>query len=117
MFVSVVLDPGGEDSARHLAELLATYGFEKVQRACWESVTISDQILVRLKQEIDSLTDYYDSVRLYQFPVEGSMAVTVLSKKKWKRILVKPPVQTANAKTAPGATPRAKPSINPGVKK
>ena len=113
MFVSVVLDPGGEESARHLAELLATYGFEKVQRACWESATISDQILVRLKQEIDSLTDYYDSVRLYQFPVEGSMAVTVLSKKKWKRILVKPPVQTANTKTAQSV----KPSGNPGVRK
>ncbi len=92
MFVSVVLDPGGEESARQLAELLATYGFEKVQRACWESVAINDQILIKLKQEIDQLTDYYDSVRLYQFPVDGLLAITVLIKKKWKRIVVKPPV-------------------------
>jgi len=92
MFVSVVLDPGGEESASQLAELLATYGFEKAQRACWESASISEQILGKLKQEIDRVTDYYDSVRLYQFPVEGSLAVTVLSKKKWKRIVVRPPV-------------------------
>lgn len=107
MFVSVVLDPGGEESARQLAELLVTYGFEKVQRACWESVAITEAILVRLKQEIDGMTDYYDSVRLYQFPVEGSMAITALSKKKWKRILVKPPV----------AVKTAKPGGNSGVRK
>ncbi len=93
MFVSVVLDPGGEESARQLAELLATYGFEKVQRACWESATVSDQILLRLKQDIDNVTDYYDAVRLYQFPVDGAFAVTVLGKKKWRRIVIKPPVR------------------------
>ncbi len=91
MFVSVVLDPGGEESARQLAEILLTWGFEKVQRACWESATIQDQNLVKLKQEIDRVTDYYDSVRLYQYPVEGVLAVTVLAKKRWKRVLVRPP--------------------------
>ena len=91
MFVSVVLDPGGEDSARQLAEILVTWGFEKVPRACWESASISDATLAKLKQEIDRVTDYYDSVRLYQFPVDGLMAITVLSKKKWKRVVVRPP--------------------------
>ena len=91
MFVSVVLDPGVEESARQLAEILVTWGFEKVQRACWESATINDSTLAKLKQEIDRVTDYYDSVRLYQFPVEGLMAITVLSKKKWKRVIVRPP--------------------------
>jgi CRISPR-associated protein Cas2 len=95
MFVSVVLDPGGEESARQLAEILVTWGFEKVQRACWESATINDSTLAKLKQEIDRVTDYYDSVRLYQFPVEGLMAITVLSKKKWKRVIVRPPAGTA----------------------
>lgn len=99
MFVSVVLDPGGEESARQLAELLATYGFEKVQRACWESVSINDQTLLKLKQEIDQVTDYYDSVRLYQFPVDGLLAITLLMKKKWKRIVVKPPVTTSTPPT------------------
>ncbi|HKL85145.1 MAG TPA: CRISPR-associated endonuclease Cas2 [Treponemataceae bacterium] len=93
MFVSVVLDPGGEESARQLAEVLASWGFEKVQRACWESVTLSEASLVKLKQEIDRVTDYYDAVRLYQYPVEGSMVLTHLSKKKWKRIVIKPPKQ------------------------
>jgi CRISPR-associated protein Cas2 len=95
MFVSVVLDPGGEESARQLAELLATYGFEKVQRACWESASISDSVLIKLKQEIDQATDYYDSIRLYQYPVDGLMAITVLNKKKWKRIVVRPPAGSA----------------------
>lgn len=100
MFVSIVLDPGGEEAARQLAEILATFGFEKVQRACWESATISEQILAKLKQEIDRVTDYYDSVRMYQYPVEGLMAITTLSKKKWKRIVVRPPVQ--QQRSAPG---------------
>lgn len=97
MFVSVVLDPGGEDSARQLAEILVTWGFEKVQRACWESATISDTTLAKLKQEIDRVTDYYDSIRLYQFPVDGLMAITVLAKKKWKRVIVRPPVGSVQA--------------------
>lgn len=105
MFISVVLDPGGEESARQLAELLATYGFEKVQRACWESVTVNDQVLVKLKQEIDQVTDYYDCVRLYQFPVDGVLAITILAKKKWKRIVVKPPVtQTISPVVSPRRT-------------
>ena len=66
MFVSVVLDPGGEESARQLAEMLATYGFEKAQRA-WESATINEK---HSQNSNRILTDnhYYDSVRLYQFP-------------------------------------------------
>jgi len=91
MFVSVVLDPGGEESARQLSEILATYGFEKAQRACWESASVTDKTLTKLKQDIDRVTDYYDSVRLYQFPVEGTFAVTYLMKKSWKRIVIKPP--------------------------
>jgi CRISPR-associated protein Cas2 len=91
MFVSVVLDPGGQESASQLTEILASYGFEKVQRACWESITVNDQIVAQLKQDIDRVTDYYDSVRLYQFPVDGVLAITVLAKKKWKRVVVRPP--------------------------
>ncbi len=94
MFVSVMLDPGGEESARMLADVLATWGFDKVQRACWESATVAESSLVQIKQEIDRVTDYYDTVRLYQYPVEGVLAITVLSKKKWKRILVRPPAGT-----------------------
>ena len=37
MFVSVIVDPGGNESSRNLQEVLAAHGFERVQRACWES--------------------------------------------------------------------------------
>lgn len=101
MFVSVILDPGGEDSAKELTSLMVSYGFKRVQRACWESTRISPAVLSTLKQDIDRATDSYDTVRLYQFPVEGALAVTELCKKKWRRILVKPPVKAART-----ATPR-----------
>ena len=91
MFVSVILDPGGEESSRQLSEVLASYGFEKAQRACWESVSVNEKTLTKLKQDIDRVTDYYDSVRLYQFPVDGAFAVTFLMKKTWKRVVIKPP--------------------------
>ena len=55
MFVSVVIDPGGKETAEHLAEVLTANGFERVQRACWESVTMSESGLVTLKQDIDRL--------------------------------------------------------------
>lgn len=91
MFVSVMIDPGGKEAASHLAEVLAFYGFERVQRACWESLTIGEKELTSLKRDIDKVTDYYDVVRIYQYPVEGVLAVTSLVKKKWRKILVRPP--------------------------
>lgn len=81
MFVSVMIDPGGEESAAHLSELLTFYGFERVQRACWESSTVSEKQLATLKREIDRLTDYYDVIRIYQYPVEGVLAISSLAKK------------------------------------
>ncbi len=93
MFVSVVIDPGGKDSASNLAEVLAGNGFERVQRACWESVTMTDDGLITLKKDIDRVTDYYDVVRLYQYPIQGVLAITTLYKKKWRRVLVRPPAK------------------------
>lgn len=93
MFVSVVIDPGGRESASHLAEVLTANGFERVQHACWESVTINDEGIVTLKQDIDRVTDYYDIVRLYQYPIQDVFAVTTLYKKKWRRVLVRPPAK------------------------
>jgi CRISPR-associated protein Cas2 len=88
MFVSVVLDPGGIDSARSLASILSRYSFRKVQRAVWESMQTGDQQLASLKREIDSVTDYYDTIRIYQFPVEGRFVITELSHKKWQRCVM-----------------------------
>ena len=91
MFVSIMIDPGGEESAVHLSELLTFHGFERVQRACWESSTVNEKQLIDLKREIDRVTDYYDVIRMYQYPVKGLLAISTLAKKKWRKILIRPP--------------------------
>lgn len=88
MFVSVVLDPSGVESAKALATILARFSFRKVQRACWECASLNEPQLVVLKREMDSVTDYYDKVRLYQFPVSGAFAITELHHKKWRRCVL-----------------------------
>src|SRR5574344_219477 len=85
MFVSVVLDPGGIDSARSLVSVLVHSGFKKIQRACWESMSVTETELTELKKEIDRVTDYYDTVRIYQFPLNGMFVITELKQKRWKR--------------------------------
>ena len=89
MFVSVILDPSSMDSSKSLASVLLHFRFKKVQRACWEHSSISKDMLVLLKKEIDRVTDYYDIVRLYQYPVQDCLCLTELSKKRWKRCLLK----------------------------
>jgi CRISPR-associated protein Cas2 len=91
MFVAVVCDMGNEDSRAALYNLLPQYGFERVQKACFECASISDKLLSALKRDIDKLTDAYDTIRLYQFPVEGTLAITVLKDNKWRRIVVRDP--------------------------
>lgn len=85
MFVSVVLDPGGIDSARSLVNVLVHSGFKKIQRACWESMNMTETELTALKKEIDRVTDYYDTVRIYQFPIDNMFVITELKQKRWKR--------------------------------
>jgi len=89
MFVSVVLDPGGIDSARSLVSVLVHSGFKKIQRACWESMSVSEKDLASLKKEIDRVTDYYDTIRIYQFPLNGMFVITELKQKRWKRCQMK----------------------------
>ena len=89
MFVSVVCDLGGEDSRAAIYALLPQYGFEKVQRACFESARASDKQVAALKRDIDKVTDYYDTVRIYQYPVDGRLAISILKENRWKRIIVR----------------------------
>lgn len=91
MFISVVLDPGGIDSARALASILTQYGFTKVQRSCFECTSFIEKKLNTLKKDIDRVTDFYDVVRIYQYPIEGMMAITTLIQKKWQRTMLRPP--------------------------
>jgi len=91
MFVSVVCDLGSEDSRAAVFSLLPQYGFEKVQRACSESGRVGEKQLAALKRDIDKVTDYYDMVRIYQYPVDGLLAISVLKQNQWRRIMVKAP--------------------------
>jgi CRISPR-associated protein Cas2 len=91
MFVSVICDLGSEDSRSAVFSLLPQYGFEKVQRACFESGRMSEKQLAALKRDIDKVTDYYDTVRIYQYPVDGILAISVLKQNQWRRIMVKAP--------------------------
>lgn len=91
MFVSVVCDLGGEDSRAAVYALLPQYGFEKVQRACFESAKAGDKLVAALKRDIDKVTDYYDIVRIYQYPVDGRLAISILKENRWKRVIVRAP--------------------------
>jgi CRISPR-associated protein Cas2 len=57
--------------------------------SAFESAAVSETALSRLKKDLDRITDSYDSVRLYQYPVDGTLAITVLKEKKWRRLIVK----------------------------
>jgi len=85
MFVSVVLDPGSIDTAKALVNLLTQMGFTKAQRSCYENMKVGIDDLATLKREIDRITDYYDSIRIYQFPVNDLFVITELKEKKWRK--------------------------------
>ena len=110
MFVSVVLDPGGIDSARSLVSVLVHSGFKKIQRACWESMSVTETELTELKKEIDRVTDYYDTVRIYQFPLNGMFVITELKQKRWKRCQMRSDSETAR-KAAPSAMQARRPAV------
>ena len=111
MFVSIAVDPGGEGRAKELAELLIQYGFDKVQRGLWESTAVSPETLNRLKRDLDRSTDAFDKIRIFQFPVDGTLVLTTLRDKKWRRLVAKGGETTAPkpAPTAP-APPARKPA-------
>ena len=89
MYVAVALDSGSHDRARELADLLAQYGFKMVQRGLWESATISPDTLNRIKRDVDKATDGYDRLRFFQFPMEGTLVLSSLREKKWRRMVAK----------------------------
>jgi CRISPR-associated protein Cas2 len=90
MFVSIVCDMGSEDSRAAIFNLLPQYGFEKVQRACFESSRVSEKSLSALKRDIDKSTDYYDTIRMYQYPIDGTLAISILKENKWRKVVVRP---------------------------
>ena len=89
MFVAVACEFASDDHRRSGHDILGQYGFKKVLKDAFESTTLSETALRRLKRDLDGIADSYDSLRLYQFPVEGTLAITVLKEKKWRRLIVK----------------------------
>ncbi|MDR2072655.1 MAG: CRISPR-associated protein Cas2 [Spirochaetaceae bacterium] len=108
MFVSIAVDPGSEGRARELAELLIQYGFDKVQRGLWESTVVSPETLSRIKRDLDRATDAFDRLRIFQFPVDGTLVLSTLREKKWRRLVARGgeapvrPVQTVQTASPRG---------------
>jgi CRISPR-associated protein Cas2 len=88
MFVAVALDLGSEDHRAKVISALTEYGFKKLHENLFESLTINDVGLMRLKRELDRLTDSYDSLRFYQYPMDNTLVISVLKEKKWRKIIV-----------------------------
>ncbi|MCL1814756.1 MAG: CRISPR-associated protein Cas2 [Treponema sp.] len=109
MFVSIAVDPGGEGRAKELSELLIQYGFDKVQRGLWESTVVSPDTLARLKRDLDRSTDAFDRLRIFQFPVDGTLVLSTLRDKKWRRLVAKGgevPASPVPARTAARSAPK-----------
>ncbi len=85
MYVAVCVELAGDDSRRAADELLAGYGFKRVLTGLYESYTVTDEHLARLKRDLDRATDSYDRVRFYQYPIDDTLVMTDLESKKWRR--------------------------------
>jgi len=97
MFVSIAVDAGSEERAKELADLLGQYGFVKIQRGLWESADVSPGMLARVKRDLDKATDAFDRLRLFQFPMEGTLVLSSLREKKWRRLVAKEAIVEAKS--------------------
>ena len=89
MFVAVACDFSAEDHRKAAYDLLIQYGFKKALKDAYESASVSETALNRLKKDLDRIADSDDAIRLYQYPVEGTLAISILKEKKWRRMIVK----------------------------
>ncbi len=90
MFVAVVGEFSQDDHRVAAHTLFKQYGLTQITVSLFESHTIKENTLARLKHDIDRVTDYYDIVRFYQYPLDELFVVTALEKKRWRRINVRP---------------------------
>jgi CRISPR-associated protein Cas2 len=89
VFVAVACEMASDDHRVDVHRLLSQYGFKQVQRDLFESTTLRSTSLARLKRDVDRRTDSYDRIRIYQYPIEGTLVMTTLADKKWRRTIVK----------------------------
>jgi CRISPR-associated protein Cas2 len=85
MFVLVNYDFSTDDHKKAVCHLLKQYGFEEILNDSYESRSIGENSLSKLKLDIDRITDSYDIIRFYQYPVENTLVITTLKEKKWRR--------------------------------
>lgn len=90
MFVCVVCECANDDHEAEVHKILKMYGFTAVLDQTFESTALNERTLLRLKRELDKVTDYYDTIRFYQYPLEEKFTISVLQRKKWKKIVIHP---------------------------
>ena len=88
MFVAVMCEIVSDDNRKDVENILKLYGLEMKIKNLYETTSIGEKTLSRLKRDIDTATDSYDTVFFYQFPVQETLVVTSLEKKKWRRRLL-----------------------------
>ncbi|MFP4363758.1 MAG: CRISPR-associated protein Cas2 [Spirochaetia bacterium] len=89
MFVSISCDLSNDDHRKKIYDLLYQYGFKKIQKNLFESYKLKEEYLSRLKRDIDRNTDFYDTIRMYQYPLNDILVITTLKEKRWRKLLVK----------------------------
>jgi len=88
MFIAVVCDFSNDDHKKTIRDLLLQYGFKQVIKNLFETTTLNEIQLARLKKDIDRETDSYDSIRIYQFPVENTLVISEMENKKWRKLKI-----------------------------
>ncbi|MBN1523507.1 MAG: CRISPR-associated protein Cas2 [Spirochaetales bacterium] len=89
MFVSVCTDLANADHEEAVSSLLIQYGFVRVQKNLYEHTGLNETALKRLKYDMDKNTDSYDVMRIYQYPFEGTLVITALKGKKWRKLVAR----------------------------
>ena len=90
MFVAIACELVSEEHKEDVHSLLKQYGFTRIIGDVFESVSLRPEVLPRLKRDIDRKTDYYDKVRMYQYPLDGVLVITALTDKKWRKTKLHP---------------------------
>lgn len=89
MFVALACDAASIDNQKSLYDLITQYGFKKMAKDLFEHTGINEQTLMRLKRDIDRVTDSYDVIRIYQYPLQDTLVISSLKEKKWRKIIVR----------------------------
>lgn len=90
MLVAVSCDIASDEHRRVVYDLFAQYGLRRVHGSLFESAAVDSGSLTRLKRDVDRATDSYDKVRFYQYPMEGTLVISSLEEKKWRKLTVRP---------------------------